>query len=143
MERLLTGTSRRGTGALGAALLAAMIALGVGACDARSDYYDGYGSSSSCAAYTSCQTCTPVLGCGWCMNGNGTGTCAPGPDYCTGQQFSWTWEPTGCHVPADASTSSDAGTDAKSEAASDAANEANEAGGDAPHEATTDAPAND
>lgn len=132
---------------IGATLSIAAIALVVGACD--DNMHDGgYGYSSQaayCTQFSSCGTCTPVLGCGWCYNGDGTGTCTSDPDYCTGKQFSWTWEPTGCHVVADAGTgtrdggASDGASDAPSEAsASDAPSDAPSAT-DAP--SASDAPA--
>jgi hypothetical protein len=110
MKRILT-----------AALTALLLAIALGACDDGSQDDPGYGYASSgvdCSQYASCGTCTPVLGCGWCYNGNGAGTCASDPDRCTGSQFSWTWEPTGCRVAADASA---VGVDAGAESGADAA----------------------
>jgi hypothetical protein len=43
-----------------------------------------------------------VYGCGWCSTSSGS-ACLSDPDECAGAaQFSWTWEPTGCTVGADA-----------------------------------------
>ena len=79
--------------------------------DAKDGYGDGYSNASAyCANYLSCGTCTPVVGCGWCTGSDGEGACAPGPEYCTGKAFSWTWETSGCRTSADASVSGDGGT---------------------------------
>ncbi len=80
----------------------ALAALVLGACESNSDdgfagysaYYDG------CRQFTSCGTCTPVNGCGWCFDSDGTGMCAASPDECATPVFSWTWNPSGCRVPA-------------------------------------------
>jgi hypothetical protein len=89
---------------------ASFIALALAACES-----DGGGSVSSgtgggpspddsCSQYTSCGACTPVTGCGWCYNADGTGNCAASPDECTtwSSSFTWTWNPSGCYVAADA-----------------------------------------
>jgi hypothetical protein len=80
------------------------VALVLGACSERDQSVGGVygGPVANCAVYTSCGTCTPVPGCGWCYNADGTGTCAPDPDGCTTPSFSWTWEPNGCRVGAEA-----------------------------------------
>lgn len=124
-------------------LMAAVIALGLGACDGNHDEYgmSGGRSSADCSQHTTCGTCTPVVGCGWCFNGNGVGSCAADPDACKGSAFSWTWEPTGCRVSADASTvPGDAGTttDAAREA-STSSDAAIEASSDAARETSGDA----
>jgi hypothetical protein len=104
-----------GVGVLGAAL---------GACATEDDggiayAYGGGGYGGDCSAYTTCGTCTPVAGCGWCYTSDGSGVCAPGPSACPGQSFTWTWEPMGCFVPAEASVGSAASPDASTpEAAS-------------------------
>ncbi len=93
-------------------LVAAAVAIGalgallLGACETDSSdwserdthdaVYDG------CRQFPSCGTCTPVSGCGWCFNADGTGLCAAGPDECPTPVFSWTWNPSGCRIPADA-----------------------------------------
>jgi hypothetical protein len=103
-------------------VLAGAIALGAGACDDNVDDTSYYSTTSNadCTRYTTCGTCTPVVGCGWCTSADGTGACASDPDYCTGKAFSWTWEPTGCRVAADASAVGDAGpTPDASDAATD------------------------
>jgi hypothetical protein len=83
------------------------VALPLGACS--EDTGDGRAFSAgrarehgACLQYTSCATCTPVVGCGWCYLADGTGKCADDPDDCPGTAFSWTWEPSGCHVAAEA-----------------------------------------
>jgi hypothetical protein len=80
---------------------------------------------SDCRKLTSCEPCTLALGCGWCVDTSGRGQCADQPNACPGQQFSWTWEVSGCGTGTDAgrdAAPSDAGTDAASIApAADAA----------------------
>ena len=93
MRRVLTGV-----------LLASVIVCVLGACDDES--YRSWGGGRrfvACGSYASCDTCTPVLGCGWCTAPNGSGVCSPDPDDCPTQEFSWTWNPSGCRVAADAS----------------------------------------
>jgi hypothetical protein len=97
MKRVATGTLF--------ALTALVLASTLGACDDSA--LPGHGNlqtATSCTEMRSCDTCTPVAGCGWCFNGTGSGTCVADPDQCSGAQFSWTWEPSGCRVNADAST---------------------------------------
>jgi hypothetical protein len=81
-------------------------ALVVGACenDSADDGGGGYAYAyhDACHQFASCGTCTPVNGCGWCFDSNGTGICAASPDECATPVFSWTWNPSGCRVPADA-----------------------------------------
>jgi hypothetical protein len=83
-------------------------ALVIGACNGGDDStatsfggYAGYGGG--CQMFTSCTACTPVPGCGWCFDSDGNGMCAPSPDECATPAFSWTWNPSGCRVAADAS----------------------------------------
>jgi hypothetical protein len=64
------------------------------------DYGGSTGYSASCSAFASCGACTPQNGCGWCYNSDGTGQCAPSPDECVTPSFEWTWNPSGCRVPA-------------------------------------------
>jgi hypothetical protein len=88
-----------------ASALFTVTALSLGACE-------GDGSSSGrgygyvvvgCNQYTSCEACTPFPGCGWCDKDDGTGMCADDPNDCAASTvFRWTWEPSGCHVLADA-----------------------------------------
>ncbi len=59
----------------------------------------------ACHLYASCGACTPVEGCGWCYDSNGAGQCASDPDFCATQEFTWTWDPSGCRVEADAGIS--------------------------------------
>ena len=61
-----------------------------------------YGFRDGCRQFTSCGTCTPVEGCGWCFDADGRGLCAADPNECLTPAFSWTWNETGCRVPADA-----------------------------------------
>ena len=79
-------------------------ALVLGACenDSADDGGYAYGYHDACHQFASCGTCTPVDGCGWCFDSNGTGMCAASPDECATPVFSWTWNPSGCRVPADA-----------------------------------------
>jgi hypothetical protein len=95
-----------------AAMAAAAIALG--ACESDpGDSGGGYGYyRDGCGQFASCGTCTPVNGCGWCFDSDGNGLCAASPDECATPAFSWTWNPSGCRVPAAAGTGStvDAGT---------------------------------
>jgi hypothetical protein len=111
---------------LGLFLAASTIAIGLAACDDDSGLY-GYPSrygGDYCRVYTSCDTCTPVAGCGWCFIGN-KGACVAHPDECAGvSAFSWTWDPTGCHVGADASTGPVSSTDARAPEASAPADDA-------------------
>jgi hypothetical protein len=114
-----------------AAGLLLFVALALGACSEGASGGGGFSGGgapvhAACHLYTSCATCTPLDGCGWCYLADGTGECARQPDDCTGTAFSWTWEPTGCHVaaeagvstieagppPGDAKAGSDAGQDA-------------------------------
>jgi hypothetical protein len=90
----------------------AFAALVLGACEGSSDSGNaGYGTYfDECRQFTSCGTCTPVNGCGWCFDSDGTGMCAAGPDECVTPAFSWTWNPSGCRVPASVGTAApDAG----------------------------------
>lgn len=84
---------------------ASFIALALGACgnDGGSASF-GQGGGDSCSQFSSCSACTPVNGCGWCYNSDGTGNCAAGPDLCATatSSFYWTWNPSGCHVTAEA-----------------------------------------
>ncbi len=90
------------------AVTIAAAALVLGACETDSGtdnagYGYGYGyGGGGCHQFTSCGTCTPVDGCGWCFDSDGTGMCASSPDECATPVFSWTWNPAGCRVPADA-----------------------------------------
>ncbi len=105
---------------LAATVLASVISLGLVACGDEQHGHGGMGGmgggggpgvdyAGACEAYTTCDTCTPVLGCGWCFQSDGTGTCASGPARCSGQEFSWTWEPSGCGTStADGGTPTDA-----------------------------------
>jgi hypothetical protein len=111
-------------------LAASAVALLVVACDDSADSY-GYGGTgyASCATYTTCASCTPVLGCGWCSFSNGSGACASEPDQCANKSsFGWTWEPVGCHVPADASV---APSDASHASQADASHESDASQADA------------
>ena len=86
------------------AIVASLVGLALAACG-----NDGGGDDAGpdlagyCSAFVSCETCTPANGCGWCYDSNGTGTCAASPDECPTLSFSWTWDPSGCRVTADAS----------------------------------------
>jgi hypothetical protein len=89
------------------AVTIAAAALILGACETDSGndsagYGYGYGYGGGCHQFGSCGTCTPVEGCGWCFDSDGTGMCAASPDECATPVFSWTWNPAGCRVPADA-----------------------------------------
>jgi hypothetical protein len=86
-------------------LIASALTVMLAACDVGlSGSVGGYaGGSTSCSPYLSCDTCTPVSGCGWCIAPGGAGVCASDPDDCPTSQFSWTWDPKGCRVAADAS----------------------------------------
>jgi hypothetical protein len=87
---------------LAGSLVAAGVAVALSACnDGLSGYYAA--PAADCSAYTRCGTCTPVVGCGWCAGPGGSGVCVSDPDYCPTQQFTWTWDPNGCLVVADAS----------------------------------------
>jgi hypothetical protein len=98
-------------------IVAATIAAGalvLGACESDSgddSVGSGGGYYDACRNYTSCSTCTPIEGCGWCFDSDGTGMCAASPDECVTPAFSWTWNPSGCRIPADAgiAPASDAG----------------------------------
>jgi hypothetical protein len=84
--------------AIGAAVLACGVALALAACgDDSSGGGSGYTSySDGCNQYTTCGSYTLVNGCGWCFNANG-GLCAATPDECTDvNEFTWTWDSTGC-----------------------------------------------
>jgi hypothetical protein len=88
-------------------------AIVLGACEDDSgaggaDYAYG-GFHDECHAFLSCGTCTPIEGCGWCFDSDGTGLCASSPDECTTPAFGWTWNPSGCRIPADASTTRESG----------------------------------
>jgi hypothetical protein len=84
-------------------------ALVVGACNGGDDSsasfggYSAYGGNG-CQQFSSCSACTPVAGCGWCFDSDGSGMCAASPDQCATPAFSWTWNPSGCRIAADAST---------------------------------------
>jgi hypothetical protein len=91
MNRALLGT-----------LLASTLVMAFSACDAGLSGSVGP-APTNCSPYLSCDTCTPVYGCGWCAAPNGSGVCASDPDYCPTLEFSWTWDPKGCRVAADAS----------------------------------------
>jgi hypothetical protein len=112
-------------------ILAAAMAVGalvLGACetDSGDDHVSYGGYYDGCRNYTSCGTCTPVNGCGWCCDADGTGLCASSPDECVTPAFSWTWNPSGCRIPADAGAvqaSSDAETAPQPEPDAAAAND--------------------
>jgi hypothetical protein len=79
--------------------------LVLGACETESSdvgFTGGGGFRDACRQFTSCGACTPIEGCGWCFDADGQGLCASGPDECLTPAFSWTWNETGCRVPADA-----------------------------------------
>ena len=80
------------------------VAFVLGACE--DDSGDGGGTYGyyydACRQFSSCGTCTPVEGCGWCFDSDGTGMCAASPDECATPAFSWTWNSSGCRIPADA-----------------------------------------
>jgi hypothetical protein len=86
---------------------ASSLALPIAACDDGSwggvSYVGGGGSETLCGGYSSCGACTPVSGCGWCTAPNGSGVCSSDPDNCPTEEFSWTWDPKGCRVVAEAS----------------------------------------
>ena len=87
------------------ALAVLMVGLVASACDdgATYDRYPPSGQGDPCNQYASCGTCTPVNGCGWCATGPAQGVCASDPDECSqAPSFSWTWNATGCFVPAEA-----------------------------------------
>jgi hypothetical protein len=90
-----------------AAIAAVTSILLAGGCDSSSDqgpYYGPYtsGDYDSCRQYTSCGSCTPISGCGWCLDSNGQGECVSDPDFCSTPAFTWTWNETGCRIPAEA-----------------------------------------
>jgi hypothetical protein len=85
-------------------ILASLITVALAACGSDGGGADaGPYLASYCGQFTTCGTCTPANGCGWCYNDDGTGTCAASPDECPTLAFSWTWDPSGCRVTADAS----------------------------------------
>jgi hypothetical protein len=125
-------------------LLAASGGLLFSACDDGSGwgYAGGGGYAGSCSLQLSCGTCTPVNGCGWCTAPNGMGVCASDPDYCPTQEFTWTWDPSGCRVAADASVIPGDGETPDSSTGDGAVGDAPR--GDAsPSEASPDAPSGD
>jgi hypothetical protein len=86
------------------AIVASLVGLALAACGNDGGGVDaGPDFAGYCSAFVSCETCTPANGCGWCYDSNGTGTCAASPDECPTLSFSWTWDPSGCRVTADAS----------------------------------------
>ena len=87
------------------AIAASLVGLALAACgnDGGNGVDAGSDLTGYCSGFVSCETCTPANGCGWCYDSNGTGTCAASPDECPTQSFSWTWDPSGCRVTADAS----------------------------------------
>jgi hypothetical protein len=87
------------------ATLLAFFAATAGACDGEYVYGVAPREGRYCRQFDTCGACTPVPGCGWCTSPDGTGTCTSDPDECPTEQFDWTWNPSGCHVPADASVS--------------------------------------
>jgi hypothetical protein len=89
---------------LAAAVAASTVALGLAACDGGGHrVHDRDFDDDPCNSYSSCESCTPILGCGWCYKSDGTGACASSSIECeSAPAFSWTWDPTGCHVGADA-----------------------------------------
>ena len=111
---------------VGALVASAAFVIGVSlpACDGGPSHHKaGHGSRSSarsCSRFATCDTCTPILGCGWCFNSGGAGTCAADPDECLTPQFSWTWDPVGCRVSADASVSTEQEQDASEDTNTDA-----------------------
>jgi hypothetical protein len=116
---------------IGAFVLAAGVAVAVGACDDSSSgdgYAYGGGGGSQCSTYTTCDTCTPANGCGWCFNRAG-GMCASDPDQCSSaSEFTWTWDQTGC-PDLDASVSPlDAGTTTPEATTPDASAPASDSG---------------
>ncbi|HEX4336815.1 MAG TPA: hypothetical protein VH062_12940 [Polyangiaceae bacterium] len=111
--------------------------------DGRWGYY-GYRQGAhgpySCERFTSCGSCTPVLGCGWCSF-QGSGACVSDPDQCGTNQFSFTWEPSGCGPGA---TASDGGATSSDAAAPvDAAAPPSPSDARAPADARADGPQSD
>jgi hypothetical protein len=96
------------------------VPLVLAACDDGGNYNNGYPGyyGGYCEQFTSCEACTPIVGCGWCTDGSGKSICLSDPDSCRAQEFTWTWEPNGCGVTADAGGSK---PDAEADAASDVA----------------------
>jgi hypothetical protein len=90
--------------AIAGSIAASLVAVVVGACGNNAGGPDGGPDLTGfCSQFTTCGTCTPQNGCGWCYDSDGTGTCAADPDECSTPAFSWTWDPDGCRVAADAS----------------------------------------
>jgi hypothetical protein len=93
---------------LACGLAVGVVAVAAAACDDRSGDYPpgayGGGGAYGCGQYSTCGSCTPVNGCGWCQTPTGEGLCTADPDNCANvPEFSWTWDPQGCHTFADAS----------------------------------------
>jgi hypothetical protein len=124
-------------------IVASLIAIALGACGTDGGGDDGGPNLPSyCGQFTTCGTCTPQNGCGWCYNDDGTGTCAPSPDACPTLAFSWTWDPDGCRVTAEASVvpESTATLPALPEAGTPEAGTLAPADANAPPDASSDAP---
>lgn len=85
------------------ALFSVLAVLVAGCDDGGDSSYSWGGPPEACRQYQSCGSCTPIVGCGWCTGPNGDGVCASDPDFCPTQEFSWTWDSTGCRTLADAS----------------------------------------
>ncbi|MBV9945324.1 MAG: hypothetical protein JOZ69_00570 [Myxococcales bacterium] len=135
-------------GRFSALVLASFVALAAGACDdtSASTVYVSGGHAGGCHQYDSCSSCTPVLGCGWCYLEDGTGRCVSDPDECSQSMvFTWTWNPSGCRVGADAEVAplADAGPTADAGSTADAHADAPVDGplasSDAPAESAADA----
>jgi hypothetical protein len=104
-----------------AGVVLSLLPMGIASCDGSSGassiaYSPAFGT---CSQYTSCFTCTPAVGCGWCSKSDGTGMCATNPNECANAKaFNWTWDPSGCHVTADASVASVDAAEASTDSAS-------------------------
>jgi hypothetical protein len=100
--------SRFAKTAFSASALVLSVAALLSACDGgghkiHAGPVGGGGPRAQCAGFSTCDTCTPANGCGWCFNGDGAGSCVADPDECSTKEFSFTWDPVGCHASADAS----------------------------------------
>lgn len=107
-------------------------------CSSDSEEHDRWQHRDDrCSGVSSCGECTPIVGCGWCSYPSGGGACVSEPDLCSGPEFRWDWEPSGCP-----GATPDASSDApKSDASTDVATDARgEVSNEASSDTATDAP---
>ena len=107
--------------AWGALLGASMVTLFAACGDDDAGGLYAITAPANCSSYSACGTCTPVPGCGWCYGGAAGDFCAPDPGQCPTTPSGWTWDATGCRVPAEAGVATSGSSTEDAGPAADAA----------------------